>query len=91
MQIYRVDYEETFAPVAKIALHRINLAYTAQHRWATHQLDIKSAYINAHLTETIYIWLPLGYLKDGQDGKVRKLNKVLYGLKQAGRGWYLEL
>ena len=91
MQIYGVDYQETFAPVTKIASHRINLAYAAQHGWATHQLDIKSAYLNAHLKETIYIRLPPGYLKDGQDGKVGKLNKGLYGLKQAGRAWYLEL
>jgi hypothetical protein len=72
-------------------LHRINLAYAAQNGWATHQLDIKSAYLNAKLSKTIYIRLPPGYLKEGQAGKVGKLNKGLYGLRQAGRAWYNEL
>ena len=72
-------------PVTKIASHRINLTHAAQHGWATHQLDIKSTYLNARIKETIYIWLPPGYLKEGQEGKVGKLNKGLYGLKQARR------
>jgi hypothetical protein len=58
-QIYGVNYEEIFAPVAKVMSHRINLAYVAQRGWATYQLDIKLAYLNATLKETIYIRLPL--------------------------------
>ena len=52
---------------------------------------MKSAYLNAPLEETVYMKPPRGVLKPGQDGKVLRLLKGLYGLKQAGRGWYLEM
>ena len=51
----------------------------------------ESAYLNAKLKETIYMKPPRGVLKKGQEGKVLKLKKGLYGLKQAGRGWYQEM
>ena len=52
---------------------------------------MKSAYLNALLKETVYMQAPHGVLKQGEEGKVLRLVKGLYGLKQAGRGWYLEM
>ena len=49
-----------------------------------HQVDMKSTYLNAPLDEEVYVLLPAGILKPGQENMVRKLKKVLYGLKQAG-------
>ena len=54
-------------------------------------MDVKSAYLNAPLKETIYMKEPRGVLKPGEEGKVLRLLKGLYGLKQAGRGWYMEM
>ena len=54
-------------------------------------MDVKSAYLNAPLKETIYMKAPRGVLKPGEEGKVLRLLKGLYGLKQAGRGWYMEM
>ena len=59
--------------------------------WEIKHVDVKSAYLNAPLEETIYMKPPQGVLKPGQEGKVLRLLKGLYGLKQAGRGWYLEM
>ena len=52
---------------------------------------MKSTYLNMPLKEEIYMKPPRGVLKPGQEGKVLKLLKGLYGLKQAGRGWYMEM
>ena len=54
-------------------------------------IDIKSTYLNADLKETIYMKLLRGVLKPGQEGKVLRLKKGLYGLKQVERGWYQEM
>ena len=62
-----------------------------QRDWEIEHVDVKSAYLNAPLEETIYMKPPKGVLKPGQEGKVLRLLKGLYGLKQAGRGWYLEM
>lgn len=90
-QIYGLDYEQTNSPVAHMSSHRCNLAYAAQKGWVTGQVDVKSAYLNATMTEKVYIRLPSGYLPEGTKGKVGLLNKALYGTKQAGREWYHEL
>jgi hypothetical protein len=67
---------------------RVVLANAAQQDWEIHQVDIKSAYLNALLEETVYMKPPRGVLKPGEEGKVCHLLKGLYGLKQAGRGWH---
>jgi hypothetical protein len=59
--------------------------------WEIHHVDIKSAYLNAPLKETVYMQPLCGVLKPGQEGKVCHLLKALYGLKQAGRVWRQEL
>jgi hypothetical protein len=70
---------------------QVVLANTAEHDWEIHHIDVKSAYLNALLKETVYMKLPCGVLKPGQEEKVCCLLKGLYGLKQAGRGWHQEL
>ena len=67
------------------------LANAAEQDWEIEHVDVKSAYLNAPLEETVYMKPPQGVLKPGQEGKVLRLLKGLYGLKQAGRGWYLEM
>ena len=86
-----IDYSETFAPVVKSASLRVFLAICVRHGWCIRQLDIKSAYLNGVLSEDIYMRQPRGYEEKGSEGKVAKLKKGLYGLKQAGREWYATL
>jgi hypothetical protein len=83
-QTHGVDYNETFAPTVRFATMRIFFAITAAHNWTMSQLDVKTAYLIPKLTEDIYMKTPQGLTHDG--GCV-KLNKSLYGLKQASREW----
>ena len=76
-----------FAAAAKMPSVHVVLANGAQQDWEMHQVDVKSAYLNATLEDDIYVIPPEGVLKPGQEGKVCKLLKVIYGLKQAGREW----
>ena len=69
----------------------IILANAAAQDWKIKHVDVKSAYLNAPLKETVYMKPLRGVLKPGQGGKVCQLLKGLYGLKQAGHGWYLEM
>ena len=64
------------------------LAFAAQKGWKTHQLDVKSAFLNGYLQEEIYVEQPEGFQVKGQEEKVYLLKKALYGLKQAPRAWY---
>jgi hypothetical protein len=86
-----VNYDETFSSAAKMPTVRVMLADAAQRDLEIHQIDIKSAYLNAPLEEVVYMHPPKRYLKLGQEGMVCQLLKCLYGLKQAGRGWYQEM
>jgi hypothetical protein len=90
-QVEGVNYTETFSAAAKMPTVRVVLANAAVQDWEIEHIDVKSAYLNAPLKETIYMKPPRGVLKPGQEGKVCRLLKGLYGLKQAGRGWYLEM
>ena len=90
-QVEGVNYTETFSAAAKMPTVRAVLANAAHQDWEIEHVDVKSAYLNAPLKETIYMKAPRGVLKPGQEGKVLRLLKGLYGLKQAGRGWYLEM
>ena len=69
----------------------VTLANAAHQDWEINHVDVKSAYLNASLKEVIYMKPLRGVLKPGEEGKVLRLLKGLYGLKQAGRGWYLEM
>jgi hypothetical protein len=83
-QIEGVDYDETFAPVAKLASLRMILALAAEHDLELQQMDVKSKYLNGELREEIFIEAPPGF--DVPDGMVLRLIKVVYGTKQGGTG-----
>ncbi|KAG8489717.1 hypothetical protein CXB51_017702 [Gossypium anomalum] len=87
-QQYGVDFEETFAPVARLDTIKLLFSLAAQKKWQIHQLDVKSAFLNGFLKEEIYIEQPDGFQVQGQEDKVYRLKKALYGLKQAPRAWY---
>ena len=70
---------------------QVILANAATQDWKIEHVDVKSAYLNTTLKETIYMKLPRGVLKPGEEGKVCHLVKGLYGPKQAGHGWYQEM
>ena len=86
-QKYGIDYHETFAPVARFDSIRALLALVAHHDWELHQMDVRSAYLNGDLEEELYMKQPTGFVQQGTEGMVCRLNKSLYGLKQAGRTW----
>ncbi|GLU00818.1 hypothetical protein SLE2022_181580 [Rubroshorea leprosula] len=88
MQQEGVDFDETFALVARFDTIRTVLALAAQHKWSVFQFDVKSAFLNGFLEENVYVQQPRGYEIEGQEQKVYKLKKALYGLKQAPRAWY---
>eukprot|EP00253_Pinus_taeda_P028449 PITA_28449 len=82
------DYDETFAPVARMETVRTVLSIATQHKWKICQMDVKSSFLNGVLKEEVYDEQPPGYEVEGQEHKVCKLKKALYGLKQAPRAWY---
>jgi transposase InsO family protein len=86
-----VDFEEVFAPVARMETVRLLLALAAHSGWEVHHMDVKSAFLNGVLSEEVYVSQPPGYIADGKENAVLKLNKALYGLRQAPRAWYAKL
>ena len=81
------DYGETFAPVARMTSVRIILAIAAAKGYTVEQLDVDSAYLNGLIDKEIYMKQPTGFVKADAPHLVCRLNKGLYGLKQAGRIW----
>ena len=79
LQIYGLDYNETFANTVKPCAFRAIFARAASLDWEIDQLDIKCAYPNAPIDEEIYVRQPTGF--EAKKGLVYKLNKILYGLK----------
>lgn len=87
-QIEGVDYYETFSPTAKMTSLRVMVQLAAQYNLTIHQLDVKTAYLNAPIDCEIYVDQPKGFQVGKSDKNlVWKLNKSLYGLKQSGRNW----
>jgi hypothetical protein len=83
-----VDYDETFSPVVKFATARAVLSLALSRAWAIHQLDVKNAFLHGTLTETVYCYQPTGFVDADRPDLVCRLNRSLYGLKQASRAWY---
>ena len=84
------DYEETFSPVVMIKSIRILLFIVAHMDYEIWQMDVKTAFLNRSLKETIYMVQPKGFITKGQEKKVCKLQKSIYGLKQASRSWNIK-
>ena len=83
-----VDFEEVFAPVARMETVRLLLALAAHSGWEVHHMDVMSAFLNGELSEEVYVAQPPGYVIAGKEQSVLKLRKALYGLRQAPRAWY---
>ncbi|PWA86893.1 copia protein [Artemisia annua] len=91
VQEQEIDFDEVFAPVARIETVRLILALAAYHGWQVHHLDVKSAFLHGDLKEDVYVTQPEGFVQPGNSGKVYKLIKALYGLRQAPRAWNVKL
>ena len=88
-QIPDIDYQETFSPTARMASIRTLMQIAVQHDLTVHQMDVKTAFLNAPIDCELYVEQPEGYeIKSKNDEKlVLRLKKSLYGLKQSGRNW----
>jgi hypothetical protein len=87
-QVKGIDYSETFAAATKMPLVWVVLANAATKDWEIHHVDVKSAYLNAPMDKVVYMKLPQGVLKKGQEGKVCRILKAIYRMKQLGRLWH---
>ncbi|KAD2132529.1 hypothetical protein E3N88_41798 [Mikania micrantha] len=88
-QTQGIDYEETFSPVAMTKSIRILIAIAAYHDYEIWQMDVKTAFLNGHLNEDVYMVQPEGFVDPKYPDKVCKLKKSIYGLKRASRSWNL--
>lgn len=86
-----VDYDEVFAPVARMETIRLVIAVAASKGWEIHHLDVKTAFLHGELREEVFVVQPEGFEVAGKEDKVYKLRKALYGLKQAPRAWNIKL
>ncbi|GJU01997.1 retrovirus-related pol polyprotein from transposon TNT 1-94 [Tanacetum coccineum] len=83
-----IDYDETYAPIARLESIRILLAYACALDFKLFQMDVKSAFLNGFINEEVYVAQPLGFIDFEKLDHVYKLKKALYGLKQAPKAWY---
>nr|GEZ59910.1 hypothetical protein [Tanacetum cinerariifolium] len=86
-----VDFEESFAPVARLEAVRLFIAYAAYKSFPVYQMDVKTSFLYGLLKEEVYVNQPDGFVDTYHPDKVYSLKKALYGLKQAPRAWYDEL
>nr|GEX36087.1 hypothetical protein [Tanacetum cinerariifolium] len=93
-RVYRqeegIDFEESFALVARMEAIRIFLAYVAHKSFSVFQMDVKTAFLHGSLKEDVYVCQPEGFIDADHPSHVYKLKKALYGLKQAPRAWYFK-
>ncbi|GJV75993.1 retrovirus-related pol polyprotein from transposon TNT 1-94 [Tanacetum coccineum] len=85
----RIDFEESFAPVAQLEAIRIFIPYTAHKIMIVYQMDVKNAFLNGILHEEVHVSQPDGFVDQDNPNHVYKLKKALYGLKQAPRACLL--
>ncbi|GJT39439.1 retrovirus-related pol polyprotein from transposon TNT 1-94 [Tanacetum coccineum] len=86
-----IDFEESFAPVARLEAVRLFIAYAAHKSFTVYQMDVKTSFLYGPLKEEVYVNQPDGFVDPYHPDKVYRLKKALYGLKQAPRAWYDEL
>nr|GEW51868.1 retrovirus-related Pol polyprotein from transposon TNT 1-94 [Tanacetum cinerariifolium] len=84
----RIDFKESFAPVARLEVIRIFLAYAAHMNMVVYQMDVKTVFLNGNLREEVYVSQLDGFVDPDNPNHVYKLKKTLYGLKQVPRAWY---
>lgn len=87
-QRYGIDYQETFAPVVRYSTIRMLLALAVEYNLNIDQLDVKTAFLRGDLHDDVIMTQPEGFVIKGKEYKVYKLNKSVYGLKQAAKCWY---
>jgi hypothetical protein len=87
-QVKVLDFDETFAPVARLELIHILLAYATHHGFKLYQMGVKSVFLNDSIKEKVYVEQSPSFESEEYPNHVYKLHKVLYGLKQAPRAWY---
>nr|GEU63358.1 retrovirus-related Pol polyprotein from transposon TNT 1-94 [Tanacetum cinerariifolium] len=83
-----IDFEESFAPVARLEAIRIFIANAASKNMTVYQMDVKPAFLNGELKEEVYVSQPDGFVVPDRPNHVYHLKKALYGLKQAPKAWY---
>ncbi|GJR11673.1 retrovirus-related pol polyprotein from transposon TNT 1-94 [Tanacetum coccineum] len=83
-----IDYDKTYAPVARLESIRILLAYACALDFKLYQMDVKSAFLNGFINEEVYVAQPSGFIDFAKPNYVYRLKKALYGLKQAPKAWY---
>jgi hypothetical protein len=88
MNIRCLDFDESFALVARLESIHILLAYATHHGFKLYQMDVKSAFLNGPIKEEVYVKQSPGFKSKEYPNHVYKLYKALYGLKQASRAWY---
>nr|GFB38389.1 retrovirus-related Pol polyprotein from transposon TNT 1-94 [Tanacetum cinerariifolium] len=86
-----IDFEESFAPIARMEAIQIFLAYAAHKSFTVFQMDVKTAFLHGSLKEDVYVCQPEGFIDANHPSHIYKLKKALYGLKQEPRVWYDEL
>jgi hypothetical protein len=87
-QVEGMDFDETYAPIARLESIHILLSYATYHGFKLYQMDVKSAFLSCAIKEEIYVEQPPGFEDCEYPSHVYKLSKALYGLKQAPRAWY---
>ncbi|KAJ9557081.1 hypothetical protein OSB04_011695 [Centaurea solstitialis] len=83
-----IDYDDVFAPVARIEAIRLFLAFASYKGFKVYQMDVKSAFLYGTIDEEVYVCQPPGFEDPKYPDRVYKLRKALYGLHQAPRAWY---
>ncbi|GJU11033.1 retrovirus-related pol polyprotein from transposon TNT 1-94 [Tanacetum coccineum] len=86
-----IDFEESFAPVARLEAVCMFVAYTTHKNFTIYQMDVKTTFLNGSLKEEVFVSQPDGFVNPNFPNHVYRLKKALYGLKQAPRAWYDKL
>ncbi|KAK0593680.1 hypothetical protein LWI29_016926 [Acer saccharum] len=86
-----IDFTETFSPIVKPVTIRLILTLAVTNGWPLRQLDVNNAFLQGSLSDDVYMTQPLGFVDSTKPHHVCKLQKAIYGLRQAPRAWYNEL
>jgi hypothetical protein len=86
-----VDFYDTFAPIVRWSTIRIIISLATMKNWHIYQYDVKTAFLNGKITEEVYMHMPKGFRCPENEGQVCKMQRALYGLRQALRAWYARI